>query len=43
MSAKWCAIGFLAALLITGCTTGENATLVPAADRPTFLFFFTDN
>ncbi|MBI3941780.1 MAG: hypothetical protein HY326_02105 [Chloroflexi bacterium] len=31
-------------LLLAACSTGAASTpLVPATDRPTFLFFYTDN
>jgi hypothetical protein len=34
---------FLAGLVLSGCSSGESSSpVVPAADRPTFLFFFTD-
>jgi len=39
-------IVFISLLLLTGlltaCSTSGDPGITPAADRPTFLFFFTD-
>ncbi len=43
MSAKWLALILLATFLSTGCSNVESNPVMPATDRPTLLFFFTDD
>lgn len=40
---RWIASFVALALLLSACEVGNAPQITPAVDRPTFLYFYTDN
>jgi len=40
---RWITFILAPAMLLSACVTEYKSPITPAADRPTFLYFYTDN